>query len=319
MEFYTLSFDMSSTDNIFSVALTERYDYSSVDSETIYELCVKAGISIPSHSNVLVKPNLISIDSPFAITNPRLVWSVCLLLVEHGNNVICADSPAFGSPGKIAGKSGLADLLAQLDITVEELDNPVTVTLPSGIRTGVSAKALDADCIVNLPKLKAHCQTGITCAVKNMFGTVCGFRKALAHFFYGDRDTIFPSIITDIALLSSPAINIVDAVVSMHVTGPVDGKSYSMNMLGAASSPFSLDTAIYEILGLTPEDKRISLWQEARRRNIPEAFRDNISYPLCSPADFDSSGFELPSTLKPETFNPFKLLKGRIKSLLRRI
>jgi hypothetical protein len=105
----------------------------------------------------------------------------------------------------------------------------------------------------------------------------------------------------------------------MHVTGPVDGKPYDLHMLGAASSPFSLDTAIYEVLGLTPEDKRISLWQEARRRNMPEAFGNNISYPLLLPKDFDSSGFETPPILKPETFNPFKLVKGRIKSLLRRL
>lgn len=45
----------------------------------------------------------------------------------------------------------------------------------------IARTALDADILINLPKLKAHCKGGLTCALKNMVG-VNGTKDRLAHF-----------------------------------------------------------------------------------------------------------------------------------------
>jgi uncharacterized protein (DUF362 family) len=44
--------------------------------------------------------------------------------------------------------------------------------------------ALEADCVVNLPKLKTHTKAGISCALKNMVGII-GHKDYLPHFRLG--------------------------------------------------------------------------------------------------------------------------------------
>ncbi len=302
----------------FPVSLLSTVCHDFVDSTVVESLFSSSGMPVPSGASVLVKPNLVSPDAFIAVTNPFLVTAVCAFLQDHGNRVICGDSPAFGSPSKVAARSGLDVMLGKIGVRVDELDRPVPVTLPCGIRTAISQKVLEAEFIVNLPKLKAHCQMGITAGVKNMFGTVCGFRKALAHFRHGDVKNAFPSLILELAEMLAPACNILDAVTAMHITGPVNGAPFRLNLLAASASPFALDTAVYDLLGISPHDRRISLWREARKRNMPAAFRKNIAYPVALPEDFDATGFLLPEVLKPETFNPFKLLRGRLRSFLMR-
>lgn len=304
--------------NRFHVALTALNSYGDIDECLVADLFDAAEITVPSGTKVLVKPNLISPESSIAVTHPRLTASVCRFLLDHGNRVVCADSPAFGSPARVALKTGLSDLLADIGIEVEELNKPVKTRLPCGVQVGISRKALEAEQIINLPKLKAHCQVGITAGVKNMFGAVCGFRKALVHFSYGDVENMFPSIIVEITDRLAPACTIVDAVTAMHENGPVHGTPFKMGMVAASSSPFALDTALYALLGISEKDRRLSLWQEARRRGKKDAFRQNIHYPLAGPEHFDARGFLLPPVLQPESFNPLKLIKGRIRSMLMR-
>ena len=44
----------------------------------------------------------------------------------------------------------------------------------------IAGSVLDADVVINLPKLKTHCRTGITCALKNMVG-INGYKSWLPH------------------------------------------------------------------------------------------------------------------------------------------
>jgi uncharacterized protein (DUF362 family) len=51
----------------------------------------------------------------------------------------------------------------------------------------ISGSILDADVIVNLPKLKTHAKTGITCALKNLIG-VNGYKDWLPHHRAGSAE-----------------------------------------------------------------------------------------------------------------------------------
>lgn len=306
--------------NKFKIAITECKTYNSQDLTTqlIEKLFKAAEIPPPSKTSVLVKPNLLAPDPLLAVTNPILIEKVCRFLLDHDNRVMVGDSPAFSSPIKIAEKIGLNNLLKSISVEVKELNEPVSKKLGTGVTIGISRKALEAEYIVNIPKMKAHCQMGITGGVKNMFGVVTGFRKALVHYRYGDSKNLFSSIIVDIAESLAPSCNILDAVTAMHITGPKDGKPYHLNMLAASSTPFALDTALYETLNLASGDKRFSIRNEAIRRSRPDALGENMLYTIREPDHFDTDSFQLPQILTPETFNPIKLFKGRVKSLLMR-
>ncbi len=50
-----------------------------------------------------------------------------------------------------------------------------------GITMDVSRTILDTDFLISLPVLKGHCQTAMTCALKNMKGCLSDRSKRLFH------------------------------------------------------------------------------------------------------------------------------------------
>jgi uncharacterized protein (DUF362 family) len=216
----------------------------------------------------------------------------------------------------VAKKSGLAAALATLGLDVKTLDDPVPVDLSSGGCIGVSRTALEAQCIVNVPRLKAHCQMRVTACVKNLFGCVPGMRKALAHSRLGERGNRFEAMIMDVYLALPPVFSVLDGVTAMHVTGPSGGKPVALGFMAAGDS-VAVDSAVYQMLGLGPGE--IALWREAQERGLPGAFACDLAFPLSRPGDFDCSAFEVPRALDPVSFNPWRLATGAVKRAKERL
>ncbi|GAH09440.1 unnamed protein product, partial [marine sediment metagenome] len=165
----------------------------------------------------------------------------------------------------------------------------------------VSGPVLEFDVIVNLPKLKVHRMLGLSGAVKNHFGCVTSVWKALLHLLLGDRSNHFESMLLDLLTLLPPSVSLLDAVTAMHVTGPVDGEPFFLNLLAASPSAVALDTALYSLLHLSPP--AVPLWQEALRRKIPGANFKDLIFPLASLESFDAAGFIIPPGLQPVGFH----------------
>ena len=71
---------------------------------------------------------------------------------------------------KIAGYEYLAK---EYGIKLVDLKNAPARTLKhSGIEMQIAEAALDADFLINVPVLKAHCQTKLTCCMKNLKGCI---------------------------------------------------------------------------------------------------------------------------------------------------
>jgi len=266
---------------------------------------------------VLVKPNLVTPRDPLAVTDPRFVKAVCLWFIARGAVVQVGDSPAFGSAMKVAQRTGLANVLRGIDVKLIELDRPRTVRLACGISTGVSKKALDADLIVNCPRLKAHSQVGVTGAVKNFFGCVTGFRKAFAHCRYGDIGNRFESMIVELADVLPRSVSIIDCITAMDTTGPSGGRACSLGFAGASLSPFALDTALYSMLKAPLS--MLPIQNEVVRRGIWGSDIKHAEFSLEPPENFDCSTFTMPVKLQPLSFNPVRMVKGRLKSLCMRL
>lgn len=226
------------------------------------------------------------------------------------------DSPAFGTARRVANANGLTEALQGLPVKIINLDHAKKIRLECGICIGISQKALEPDLIINIAKLKAHSQLCITAAVKNLFGCVVGFRKALAHCQYGDVSNLFESLIIELIQALPQTVSLVDAVTSMHKTGPVNGIPFNLNLIGGSPSPVALDTALYNILEVRPHNA--PLWLESQRRKLPGAHIHELIYPLAKPENFDAFGFIFPCKLKPVTFYPTRFLKGRLNSFLNR-
>jgi Pyruvate/2-oxoacid:ferredoxin oxidoreductase delta subunit len=113
--------------------------------------------------------------------------------------------------------------------------------------------ALEADLIINLPKLKTHVLTLMTGAVKNMFGIVPGFRKARYHK-EAPRPESFAQILVDILSARTPDLTIIDAVTAMEGDGPSSGNPRNLNLLLASADPVAVDAIASSIIGLKADD-----------------------------------------------------------------
>ena len=271
-----------------------------------------------SAKEVLVKPNLLKPKDSLAVTSPEVILSTVKYLLEKGAKVTVGDSPAFGNTQKVLRSMGISERLLEMGAKIRNLSNPRKICLPCGIHVSVSEDALDKDILINVPRLKAHCQMGITCGVKNLYGTIVGHRKALYHTLHGKDRFLFSRIVIEIARLFPRAITLVDASISMHEDGPTGGKPIETAFFALSSSPFAVDTACYSILGVT--ENQVPIWKVSRKMKIRGTQQKDILYPLLSPKDIVfKESFRLTDSLEPITFNPLRLIKGRMKSLLKRI
>uniref|UniRef100_I2Q0X8 DUF362 domain-containing protein n=1 Tax=Desulfovibrio sp. U5L TaxID=596152 RepID=I2Q0X8_9BACT len=290
------------------------YDDPGLDG-TVATLLAAAGCPASRGDRVLVKPNLVAPRNPsLSCTHPSVVRAVCRHLLERGAKVTVADSPAFGTGRIVARLTGLTEALADLPVRVASLDCPRPVRLSLGGTIGVSRLALEADHIVNVPRLKCHDQMGMTLAVKNFFGCVCGFRKSVAHQRLGKERQRFARMLLDVFAALPPSTSLLDGVVAMHKAGPVGGEAYALGLLAAAANPVALDTAVYVRLGLSPE--ALPLWREALALDLPGARADDLHFPLETPDAFDVAGFMTPRVLAPLAFEPSRFVRGRLRSLL---
>ncbi|SBW03505.1 conserved hypothetical protein [uncultured delta proteobacterium] len=303
----------------YNVVLAKATAYDEEAVKTARTLLAFLDIPFAPGDRVLVKPNLLRADV-LTCTNATIVAGVCRYLLDMGCNVMVGDSPGFGTARGVAKSIGLDVALARAgcgEVPLISLDSPVKKPLSLGGSIGLSRHALEADYIVNLPKLKAHVQMRVTGAVKNLFGCISGVRKAFAHTRHGDKETdgvqVFPSLIADILNHLPPVVTLMDGITAMHVRGPSGGKEFPARFLAASASPVALDTAVYSMLGVAPED--IPLWRELRRRNAPGAFLEQVALSGEDLCEFDLSGFMLPMNLMPQAFNPVRLVVSTVKRL----
>ncbi len=301
------------------VALVHAREYETrVLENALEQIFASLSFNVPRQSKVLVKPNWVaSKNARITCTHPLFIRAVCRYFLDHGAKVTVGDSPAFGSALKVAGISGTVKALADLPVPIVGFRPGPRLKLSFGKMVRLAREPAEADLIVNLPKLKAHCQTRVTAGVKNFFGCVVGARKALIHAKHGDVKNHFESVIIEVMLAMQPSITILDGIEAMSKTGPTKGELMRLGMIAASENPVALDTAVFTLLHLSPDD--VPLWKEAVARGLPGVNLDELEFPLGKIDQFAADGFITPATLVPMTFKPSRLAIGAIKRLWRRI
>jgi uncharacterized protein (DUF362 family)/Pyruvate/2-oxoacid:ferredoxin oxidoreductase delta subunit len=222
---------------------------------------------------VLLKANMLSANEVVkrVTTDPSVVRAVAVEVLNAGGKPVICDSPGLDKFSNVAKKSGLAALAEELGIPCEELTTPVE--LPSSTnamfrRIEVSKKIIDADVIINLPKMKTHGQMMLTMGVKNLFGAVVAQRKAEWHYKVGLRRDMFASLLIDIYMGIKPSFTILDGIWGMEGMGPANGKPRNFCLLAGSENALTLDFHMCKLLGLPLHE--FPLWQAAKQRNFPE-------------------------------------------------
>lgn len=297
-----------------SLVRCETYEPSTLDGAVEQAVGLLGGISRfvkPGH-RVLLKPNLLSARSPDrrVTTDPRMVRSVAHLVQRAGGKPFIGDSPAIEPFARVARKTGMAAVAEELGIELVELNESIPVSVPGNSlfkRIEISRQALEADVVINLPKLKTHTQMLLTLGVKNLFGTVVAQRKAEWHYMTGlDRQT-FASLHLDIYLTVKPALTVLDGVWGMQGHGPANGTPHHTGLIAAAQDAVALDLTICHLVGAPL--KSFPLHRAAKARGIGETEMTRVTYKGESPAslrvrDFDSPALDSLGVL-PELFDRF--------------
>lgn len=212
---------------------------------------------------VLLKPNLLSTRKPddAVTTHPAIVESLGRIALANECEVSLGDSPPFA--GQNADKylhlceaTGMASVARELGISIDRFEeNFRTIQHPDGqfYRSFEIAQAvLDADVIINIPKLKTHGLTALTGAIKNIFGCVPGVRKGLFHVQAAESREVFAQMLVDLLGAIKPSINVMDAVVAMEGEGPNAGRPRHLGVILASSDPVALDAVACAIIGFDP-------------------------------------------------------------------
>jgi uncharacterized protein (DUF362 family)/Pyruvate/2-oxoacid:ferredoxin oxidoreductase delta subunit len=242
--------------NIFIKSGT--YDYKTLK-PLIFEMIDAMGAEpISAQARVLIKPNFLLPAKPEAavLTHPHVVRAVAEYVLDRGARPLIADSPAMGSFEKIVKDGGYQESLAGLDVDFKPFKASVKVDIgePFG-RIEIAREAMEADVVINLPKLKTHVGMLLSLGVKNLFGCVVGLRKPQWHLKSGADREMFARLLVQIFKAVNPYVTIVDGISALEGQGP--GKSGTPRHLGilvGGRDAFAVDTTICSVLGIEPDE-----------------------------------------------------------------
>lgn len=206
-------------------------------------LLEKAGLAshIPSgDARIAIKPNLVSSTpaSYGATTHPEIIAGIVEYLQEHDfNNLMIMESSWVGDKTEEAFLyCGYETLSETYKVPLLDLQKADSVKRDcAGMKLSLCRPPLDVDFLINVPVLKGHCQTRITCALKNMKGLIpnkekrrfhsMGLHKPIAHLNAGIRQ---------------------DFIVVDHICGDLDfeegGNPVVRNCVMAATDPVLVDS-----------------------------------------------------------------------------
>jgi uncharacterized protein (DUF362 family)/ferredoxin len=265
---------------------------------------------------VLIKPNLLSAKPPEAAvtTHPELLRAVIELVQQAGGVALVGDSPGFGKGRRVAERCGLLRVIEESGAQFVPFEETEPVRGTGIFREFELARPyLEADRLINLPKLKTHEMMTLTCCVKNLFGAVVGTQKAAWHLKAGADKELFAEMLLEVYRLRKPDLNIVDAVVAMEGNGPGSGDPCSVGLLLAGANALAVDQIAAEIAGMPK--KLLYLESAARRLGLAGSDREEIEccgFPL---REIDCRPFRLPHQSDVQFGLP-NFLKNRLRNQL---
>ena len=304
-----------------SLVRADSYQLQQLKSSIEHLLQPLGGIGnfVNQGDRVLLKPNLLTGSRPTkeCITRPEIVYCVAQLVKEAGGKPFLGDSPAFGSARGVAKANGYLPLCEELDLPIIEFKGQRYATEnPNFQHLRLSKEAMDADVVINLPKVKSHMQLTLTMGVKNLFGCVPGKMKAWWHMEAGKDANRFGEMIVETAKAIAPDLTIIDGIIGHEGNGPSGGEPRELGILGASSDVFALDRAIVEILNVDPHTVP-TLAAQFDRGFCSEL--SEIDFPYSKPADLVVSDWKLPDALMPIDFGLPRVLKSTFKNFYIRL
>jgi uncharacterized protein (DUF362 family)/Pyruvate/2-oxoacid:ferredoxin oxidoreductase delta subunit len=305
-----------------SIVKCQNYDENKVLSGLRRSIDLIGGIQtfVKKGHHVLLKPNLLYGKSPekAVTTHPAIVKGVIEIVREAGGVPFIGDSPSIGSLMKAAEKAGIKAVADEMKCPLVEFNRPVLPPNGKGKifkQLEIDQTVLEAEVIINLPKLKTHSLMLLTLGVKNLFGCIPGPRKALWHLKAGEDRKTFAQILVDLYQVIQPSLTLLDGIVGMEGNGPNSGRPIPLGLILASGDSLSLDQIVCDLLGISRKSlltNRVAFEQGLGKDKIDvvgERVEDvkisNFQFPTLSQMDWNLPGFLTKALKNAFTSRPF--------------
>jgi uncharacterized protein (DUF362 family)/Pyruvate/2-oxoacid:ferredoxin oxidoreductase delta subunit len=230
---------------------------------------------------VFVKINHLSPHAPperAICTHPLFVREVLKALLERKVRPTVGDDVNFRS-GTEFMISGFRRVCAEFGVPLVNLREAGFVRVPLKGKvlqeTYIARPVLEADLVLNLPKLKTHSLTALTGAVKNMYGAIPYGLRLEGHrrFFHNDE---FARMLVDVFSAVPRQLVVMDAVVAMEGEGPSAGSPKRIGLIISGTDGVAVDAVASRIIGYDPLDVFTTAEAQARGIGIADPGRIDI-------------------------------------------
>ena len=204
---------------------------------------------IPRGGSVALKPNLVVAGRPEeGGTTHAGVLSGCMEYLQgHGfTNISVIEGSWVGDDTSRAFHvAGYDKVCKQYGVPYYDLKRDKTRTVKTALRPmEICSRALDADFLINLPVLKGHCQTVMTCALKNCKGCLPDKEKRRFHSEGLHRP------IAALASYLKPQLTIVDSICG-DLNFEEGGTPICTNRMYLGTDPVQLDAYGCKLMGIS--------------------------------------------------------------------
>ena len=199
-----------------------------------------------------IKPNLVAPMEAYwgGTTHPEVVAGIVEYLQEKGfSNLVIMEGSWVGDKTEEAYEvCGFRSLCERYQVPFLDMQKEKGIPVECGDMTlNICKSVLDLDFLINVPVLKGHCQTRVTCALKNMKGLLPNSEKRRFHAL-GLHDPI-----AHLGLGIHQDFIVVD-----NICGDLDfedgGNPVEMNRILAGIDPVLIDAYVCDMMHYQAED-----------------------------------------------------------------
>ena len=207
---------------------------------------------VPSGGSVALKPNLVVAGTPEngATTHAGVLSGCIAYFRDHGVNDISVIEGSWVGDETMRAmrRAGYDKVCEQYGVPFYDLKKDQTRRIKTAIgNIDICARALDAGLLVDLPVLKGHCQTVMTCALKNLKGCLPDREKRRFHTLGLQKP------IAALGAALKPRLIVVDSI-----CGDLDfeegGTPVQTNRMYLGTDAVQLDAYGRTLMGLSPEE-----------------------------------------------------------------
>lgn len=238
---------------VFSAGVSSYTDKKLAEFINIFFESIKE--KLVNAEKILLKPNLLQACAPekAVTTHPDFLREIVISLKKNTKaELLIGDSPGanFGKYEIVLEKTGLQKIIDEFSLKVIRIETTGKVNFDGFVYSSI---VNEVDLVINLPKLKTHQLTGLTLAVKNLFGLIPGNVKTAFHRNNPEDGKLAQAIYKYFTEIEKNTIHILDGILSHEGDGPSGGSPISTGLVCASVDAVALDITAAKYAGFKPE------------------------------------------------------------------